>query len=80
MDEKWTWEEGGKKRPNMFGRPLYTVPNRIELVTRDGSLASDFRGVDKQLQDFENLTIAEEPRTEHLDAEAEQLKTPKSGQ
>ena len=57
------------------------IHNRIELVTIHGLLlASDFRGVDKQLQDFENLTIAEEPRTEHLDADAEQLKTPKSDQ
>ena len=26
VDEKWTWGEGGQKRPKMGGRPLYTVP------------------------------------------------------
>ena len=33
VDEKWTWGEGGQKRPKMGGRPLYTVPLVDEQAT-----------------------------------------------
>ena len=26
VDEKWTWGEGGQKRPKMGGRPMYKPP------------------------------------------------------
>ena len=32
VDEKWTWGEGGQKKPKMDGRPLYTVPKTISFL------------------------------------------------
>ena len=39
MDEKWTWGEGGQKRPKMSGRPLYTVPYPLlSVIVPNGCL------------------------------------------
>ena len=32
VDEKWTWGEGGQKRPKMGARPLYMVPFHFSFV------------------------------------------------